>query len=299
MYRAAVSLACLTFFAGISFAGFGCKGKELPEYSQSIEFKEPVYEATPDARIFLLKNEVDRLETIGQYEIAYNLIKDDIDKNYSLPHLQYALYHAEKHLSNLKFLNINSSISVFAPKEKTESASEQTFVLVEKDEINEVISQYDLLRDNMKLYLKILSNTYPTNVPIEMQNEHLSVKEKAERLKENLVNARCDYISYQVISPALAKVSKELYIAIPPWYKRWYKMKDKQRIRDAIALMAHSFHNDWLYSSSEDVRIQYCDVVKALKGEIGKAEWEEYKVITTMLNSNDPSKPRGANAWWE
>jgi hypothetical protein len=110
-----------------------------------------------------------------------------------------------------------------------------------------------------------------------------------------VIEARCNYVSYQVISPALAEISKEHYIAT----FKWLGFNDKQTIKNSVIKLAHSFHNEWLFASTEEVRQQYSEVIKTLKDDFGKAEWEELKVITTLVDSNDPSKPRGADAWWK
>lgn len=330
MRKIVVTLACLTIIASVSLQ------------SGVVEVKDMTgNEATPETYMNKIKKEVDSLEPRGEYTIAYELINQSIAKYYSLPNMQYALDHAEKHLSKLQAENINSSMSVFvtprgmskmeismsllksfgksalaeffcpgagtvvslnegwemlseADKANYQAATEQIFVLADKEKADDVLSQYDLLRNSIKLYLEVLSKSYPLDATEETKNEYILTRKRANALKEKIIDARCNYISYQVISPTLAEVSKEFYIAT----EKWLAFDDKQKIMESITLLTHSFHNDWLFSASEDVRKQYCEVIKSLKNEIGKAEWEEYKVITTMLDSNDPSKPRGANAWW-
>ena len=93
----------------------------------------------------------------------------------------------------------------------------------------------------------------------------------------------------------MAEVSKQLYLAT----FKWLGLDDKQKIKEAVLLLARSCHYNWLYTSSEDVRIQFCETIKNMKDIVGKAEWEEFKVLTSMLDSDDPSKKRGADAWWE
>lgn len=181
-----------------------------------------------------------------------------------------------------------------ADKANYQCAVEQVFTLAEKEKANEIVAQYDILRISLKKYLDILTKSYPAGEAYEIKQDYFNTRDRGEALKKNLIDARCNYISYQIISPALAEVSKEYYLAT----FKWLEFDDKQIIKDSITLLTHSFHNEWLFASTEEVRMQYCEMVRTLKDGIGKAEWEELKTVTTLLDSNDPSKPRGADAWW-
>lgn len=167
--------------------------------------------------------------------------------------------------------------------------------MVDKEKSNAIIAQYDILRDSLKAYLDLLSKTYPVDSAEDVKHDYFAIRDRADSLRRKVIEARCNYVSYQVISPALAEISKEHYIAT----FKWLGFNDKQTIKNSVIKLAHSFHNEWLFASTEEVRQQYSEVIKTLKDDFGKAEWEELKVITTLVDSNDPSKPRGADAWWK
>ena len=282
-------------------------------------------EATPEAYMLAIKNDVENLDKRGEYKMAYNLIDDCLMRHYSLENIQYALEHAEKHLSTLRLHNTITQKTAFViPEDKNEGkrlaalasvfllpglgsviaavvesdadwelcerARKQEFTLIEKEVANSIISQYEVARESVKKYLEILIKSYPTGDTEEAKQIFFTTKSRADALKQNLMDARCNYVSYRIISPVLAEVSKEHYIAT--------LLEDKHKIKDSILLLTHAFHTEWLYTSKEDIRLQFCELVKALKDDIGKAEWEELKTVTTLLDSNDPSKPRGAEAWW-
>lgn len=288
-------------------------------------------DATPEAPMLAIQKEVESLDGRGEYKIAYELINSRLERHYSLKNMEYAIEHAENHLSKLLPYNTNSKKSVFhepsdkmgkivvatdgvgsvllspigsvvirivilneADKANYQEAVKQKFVLVEKEKAKRIIAQYEILRGSLKIYLDTLSKKYPVDDADSEKQFYFKLRDRAEALKKRLIDARCNYISYQVISPTLAEVSKELYLAT----SKWLELDDKQKIKDSIIQMTHSFHYEWLFTSAEEVREQYCEVIKAMKDNIGKAEWEQYKVITTMLDSEDPSKPRGAEAWW-
>ena len=182
-----------------------------------------------------------------------------------------------------------------ADKENLQFATEQQFSLVDKDASNAIMAQYDTLRDSLQAYLDLLLKSYPTGEPDDVKQHYFSIRDRAEVLKKQVKEARCNYVSYQVISPALAEIAKEHYLAT----FKWLGFDDKQKIRDSVIHLAHLFHHEWIFASTEEVRLQYSEVIRSLKNDVGKAEWEELKAVTTLVDSNDPSKPRGADAWWK
>lgn len=100
-----------------------------------------------------------------------------------------------------------------------------------------------------------------------------------------------------MISPYLWEVQHRIFLADSDYLS--LKFKDKKTLDDAVRFLAKSCHKEWLYQASEDVRLQFVDTQKALKQVASKAELEDYKVVTTLLDSLDPSKKRGADAWLE
>ena len=75
--------------------------------------------------------------------------------------------------------------------------------------------------------------------------------------------------------------------------------KDKEAFKTAVKNLSASCHQNLLMQSNDEVRFQFFEVQKVLKAQAGKEEFEELKVLTTLQDSNDPSKKRGADAWWE
>lgn len=174
-------------------------------------------------------------------------------------------------------------------------ASEQQFPLQNKNVINPILDQYDILKQNMISYLELLKKNYTINADEAEKERYFALKKRMENLKQRIMDSRCNFVSYHAISPALAESSKLLYLAT---FKSLV-FDDKQKIKDSVILLCRSFHKEWLYTASEDVRIQFCDVVKEMKDVVGDAEWNEFETLTTLLDSADNSKKRGASAWWD
>ena len=180
-------------------------------------------------------------------------------------------------------------------KINSKKASEQQFPLQNENVINPILDQYDILKQNMIFYLELLEKNYTINADEAEKDRYFALKKRMENLKQCIMDSRCNFVSYHAISPALAESSKLLYLAT---FKN-LGFDDKQKIKDSVIFLCRSFHKEWLYTASEDVRIQFCDVVKEMKDVVGEAEWKEFETLTTLLDAADNSKKRGASAWWD
>ncbi|MCQ2353341.1 MAG: hypothetical protein MJ033_07685 [Victivallaceae bacterium] len=181
-----------------------------------------------------------------------------------------------------------------ADKINYKKAMEQVFPVVEGSTALEVMEQYNIIKESLKVYLAMLEKTYPMGATESEKQKYFSAYKKVNFLKEQAITQRCIYVSYNIISPALAEASKGLYIAT----FKWLGLDDKKKIENATIQMCHSFHKEWLKTSKEDVRFQCQAVIRDIKDRLGSAEWEELKEIATVADSNDPSKQWGASAWW-
>ena len=70
----------------------------------------------------------------------------------------------------------------------------------------------------------------------------------------------------------------------------------RQSVQEIANLMAYEATRD-LPTVEVDIQTP-CGVAKC-KQLAKKVELEDYKVVTTLSDSNDPSKARGADRWWK
>ena len=138
----------------------------------------------------------------------------------------------------------------------------------------------------------------------ENLEDYLGIRRRLNNIKESLKRNRTRYLSYEVVSPYLYEAHANLFVGIADSWRAssfnkanpWLVEKCKT---EGIKLLAKSCHQKWLYSCSEDVRDQFVEIQKYLKNNAGECELEEYKIIMTMSDCNDPSKLRGADSWWK
>ena len=166
------------------------------------------------------------------------------------------------------------------------------------EECRRTLERYDLLREHVQ---KLLDDTEDTLVRGAPGDEALeSLRRDLLVLKKEIRGARTRFVSYTLVSPFLAETVRLRRIAKDSFFQMLLNHRANAGKRlDAVSMLAQACHNEILMSCTEDVRIQFCDVVSGLKRISRPAEWEHFKTVTTMLDSYDPSKQRGADAWWE
>lgn len=181
-------------------------------------------------------------------------------------------------------------------KERIEKMKQLDFNLLAPEQIKTKISQFDFLKKSVHTIEKIVDNELTKS-----DREHLPTIVKyfkqIEKLKTEIKKKRTDFVSYDVISPYLADATRWLIVSKGKWYLLIFE--DKEAFKIAIKNLTQSCHQNLLMESNEDVRIQFFEVQKQLKSAVGKDEFEELKVLTTLMDSNDPNKKHGADAWWE
>ena len=100
-----------------------------------------------------------------------------------------------------------------------------------------------------------------------------------------------------MISPYLWEAERWIFLADSNYLA--LQFKDKQALDKAVNFLATACHKELLYQASEDIRMQFAGIQRALKQVASENELEDYKVVTTLSDSADSSKKRGADAWFE
>ena len=157
-----------------------------------------------------------------------------------------------------------------------------------------IIDRYDYLKKlisfiKKKINVEILEDTSDIDALV-------ALLQRVKSQKDAIRKKRTAYLSYEVISPILYEVNRQLFLADSDYLT--LTGKDKETLDGAVKILALACHKDWLYQADETVREQFIDTQRVLKEVASKVELEEYKVVTTLSDSIDPSKKRGADAWW-
>lgn len=233
-----------------------------------------------------------RLEKEGKYDLASQIMLIQLNRNFSSDDFSFAIDRYQNSIQRLSQYNRLNSISRLY-SDDSDVLENMTLYLPEDSQVNSVMAQYDMLKTSYlhlnELLCSELQNTddYESLIPLHTQ---------LAGMKDELVANRTIYLSYNVLSPYYCKVEQLLILGHKPWYYLFWS-KDQYKLNQAVYLLAKAGHKAWLYQCNEDVRLQFLDCKKRLKDTVGKEEFEEYKLRSTLQNSLDNSKQRGGELW--
>ena len=301
----------LCVIALLGLAGFAVaevvKHKEQPidevNYAASQNMQAATHDETQREDFW---RHVKHLEKKGNWKYVFLSISNELDCRWSEKTFDEVLDYVQDVMRKLDRRFDHSTRPVFivpesgSRKEKDRAARSQSFNLADKDKAIETAEVYDLLRDNMKKYFRMLEKYhtfYTNNGDHASRNRILELETKANGIKDELIKQRCIFMSFAVVEPAVAEAEKYVFLARGKWWK--LNSPDYGRLQEAILQMSHTFNNKWLYESDEYTRFHFFRVLKKLKEMSAKRRWEDFIVLSTLSDSWDSSKYRGANAWWD
>lgn len=196
------------------------------------------------------------------------------------------------------WLTVQEMTTISASVDKNGIEILQGKATITLEECRRTLAHYDLLRNHVQMFLDGTENRLVREAPGNADLETL--RRDLMTLKEAIRVSRTCFVSYTLVSPFLAETVRLRRIARDNFCQMLFNHQANAEKRlDAVSMLALGCHRDILMSCSEDVRIQFCDVVAGLKRISRPVEWEHFKVVTTMLDSYDPAKKCGADAWWE
>lgn len=184
-------------------------------------------------------------------------------------------------------------------EERLKKDENKNFGELAKNDITATLKKFDNLKMSVSTLQTVIDHRIQQDYKqidqdeLDKLNEY---KKQAEKMKIEIKNKRTRFLSYDAVSPYLAVASQYLYLAKAKasWFQR-----NKEVFDTAIKNLSLACHHQMLMECSKDVREQFFEVQKELKAMVSEKEFEELKVITTLQDSNDTSKKRGADAWWE
>lgn len=196
-------------------------------------------------------------------------------------------------------VRVGKSSSEYLKEKRLKNDENKNFDLLTHNKISETLEIFDVLKFSVSTLQTILDLTIQQNFK-QIDQDELSklngYKKQTKEMKVEIKDKHTQFLSYDVVSPYLAAVNQWLYLAKAKG--TWFQLNEKA-FDIAIKNLSLACHHQKLMECSEEVRLQFFEVQKTLKSMVGKEEFEELKVLTTLQDSNDPSKKRGADAWWE
>lgn len=166
---------------------------------------------------------------------------------------------------------------------------ENTFPFLDDDTISSSLKQYDAIKDALGKWIEM--EMKQTSLRKNLR-QHIQVKKRLDSLKETIVKERTSFLSYSVMSPILAETSRRFWLA-----NQRFIGHDKETTQTAVEFLSKHTQANWPRECSEDVRRQWFEVLKQLKGMAGEAERQEYEALAGILKP-DSDATLGGKAWW-
>jgi len=163
--------------------------------------------------------------------------------------------------------------------------------------INTNIQIYETIKASQK-ELAVLISQFIVSDGASAANG-IVLKHRQTSFAQNVARSRCDYCSYDVVSPYLARTMQLLFIADNE--NPFAVSHSAERLKEAGRVLACGVGTSQgiLLETQEEVRMQFLNVWNVFKAMAGNAELEEIKVLQTLGESLAIERRLGASKWWE
>lgn len=156
-------------------------------------------------------------------------------------------------------------------------------------EVRKKLELYNTLKESVML-LGDKIDEMALNAELEA-SEVASLAKNVRDFKAELRTDRTIYVSDCFIKPylheALVRIEKADKLI----------GHDKVQLRQAVYLLSNCAASKVLYTATERTRIEFIEVLAKAKAMAGKAEWEELRQYTKLLDSLDMNLCKGGEAW--
>lgn len=174
--------------------------------------------------------------------------------------------------------------------------------LLSADEAQNELALFDDVKSVVEKLIKVVVSH--CKIESDDLDHYIAVRKSLSSIKARLKANRTRFLSYEVVSPYLYEAHCHLFAGISDdWRVSSFNQKFPKEVKElrkkGVKLLAKACHKEWLYSCEQDVRDQFLEIQQFMKRNVVNEEYEEYKVIMTLSDCNDPNKVRGADAWWK
>lgn len=119
-----------------------------------------------------------------------------------------------------------------------------------------------------------------------------SFAQDIREFKKELRNTRTEYVSIYAIYPYLREGRYFIHKADEPTLGH-----DRKLLRHAICILSSCASPEILFTADETTRLMFLDTISEAKEITGKAEWEELRQYTKIMDSLDKEQCKGGILW--
>jgi hypothetical protein len=166
----------------------------------------------------------------------------------------------------------------------------------------EALQEYDALRESQKELARVLTSSLKEQQSPAALGEKQAVHEQHRNFQDMLIKDRGLYLSFEVVSPSLARAEQLIYVSKMKGYANpklgILPLHDRPELRAALRTMERVAGQDNLLEADMSVRDQFMKVYSLIKNMAGSAEFEDLKVLGTLTDSVSKEKVLGHRRWW-
>lgn len=274
-----------------------------------------------------------RYEAKGALDVAAELLQDNLNEGDALDTMPHLIAFVERNIDKLERKNTHGCASIFQQphmergwvsvgrvisivlnggqvpivghvvgeavdkaitndEEKKQAREMESTAVPPKEEVKEVLAAYDVLRGAVIcMEQRVKAEMRGAIEDEQAQDAWLENRRKVKMLKERLKASRTSYLSFMVVSPRFWEVERALYLADN------LTGADESKLEEAVTYLSHAAHKVWLQECDESVRKQLRNIKLHIKEISSEAVRKDLETLSTLLDSDDPSKKMGADAW--
>jgi len=175
------------------------------------------------------------------------------------------------------------------------------------EEVRGLLDKYNQLKSSLIEIQRLLSD------PSLKTDEVAKIKEmsrKHQTLVDEVKRTRYDYLSFDVISPYLARTEQLVFISridkpevgspltfLPD--NSLKKLRAIETLREAAKMFAFVADQEILFDSHSTIREQFVRVYKKFKKTAGPAHFDEFEPIKVIASQLKKEPNLGAERWWK
>lgn len=173
-------------------------------------------------------------------------------------------------------------------KEIVETERKKPLRFFDEKTTKKTIEEYETIRASLKLSQQAIQKSLVVaKQPI--LGDLIAIGKKHEAFVKNVAEARCQYVSFDVLSPRFARCRQLVFLSgNSNTLGLSYSMEE---LKEAAKILGSD--RELVFECNHEVRSQFLSLLKEIKGLAGKSAFEELEVTGGLLGGKD----LGADRW--
>ena len=173
-------------------------------------------------------------------------------------------------------------------KEIVETERKKPLRFFDEKTAKKTIEEYETIRASLKLSQQAIQDSL-VEAKQPTLGDLIAIGKKHEAFLKNVAEARCQYVSFDVLSPRFARCRQLVFLSgNSNTLGLSYSMEE---LKEAAKILGSD--RELVFECNHEVRSQFLSLLKEIKGLAGKSAFEELEVTGGLLGGKD----LGADRW--